>query len=134
MFVVGQNPGTNHPRMVSAPAEYRDNGSKIVAANPLPETGLFNFKDPQTPKDLLGKGTTLADEFLQIKVGADLAFFHALDHLVREEEQRVPCSVVDHTFVADNTGGIETYRAARLTGLLLQQGNFAKRGASACPG
>ncbi|MDQ6740026.1 MAG: molybdopterin-dependent oxidoreductase, partial [Actinomycetota bacterium] len=73
IFVIGQNPGTNHPRMLSALKECKDNGGRIVAVNPLPEAGLFNFKDPQTPSGLLGDGTALADEFLQIKVGADLA-------------------------------------------------------------
>jgi len=115
IFVVGQNPGTNHPRMLSALAECKDNGGKIVAVNPLPEAGLFNFKDPQTAKGLLGNGTNLADEFLQIKVGADLALFQALGHLLLEEEERVPGSVVDHEFVNANTDGIAAYRAARKT-------------------
>jgi len=115
IFVIGQNPGTNHPRMLSALAECKDNGGKIVAVNPLPEAGLFNFRDPQTPSGLVGKGTDLADEFLQIKVGADLALFQALGHLLLEEEERVPGSVVDHEFVAANTDGIDAYRAARKT-------------------
>jgi len=113
VFVVGQNPGTNHPRMLSALAECKENGGKIVAVNPLPEAGLFNFKDPQTPSGLLGNGTALADEFLQIKVGADLALFQALGHLLLEEEERVPGSVIDQEFVNANTDGIEAYRAAR---------------------
>ena len=113
ILVVGQNPGTNHPRMLSALKECKDNGGKIVAVNPLPEAGLFNFKDPQTPSGLLGDGTALADEFLQIKVGGDLALFQALGHLLLEEEDRVPGSVVDHEFVTANTDGIEKYRAAR---------------------
>jgi len=115
IFVIGQNPGTNHPRMLSALAECKENGGKIVAVNPLPEAGLFNFRDPQTPTGLVGKGVDLADEFLQIKVGADLALFQALGHLLLEEEERVPGSVVDHDFVADNTDGIAAYRAARKT-------------------
>jgi formate dehydrogenase major subunit len=115
IFVVGQNPGTNHPRMLSALAECKDNGGKIVAVNPLPEAGLFNFKDPQTVKGVLGNGTNLADEFLQIKVGADLALFQALGHLLLEEEERVPGSVIDHEFVNANTDGIAAYRAARKT-------------------
>ena len=115
IFVIGQNPGTNHPRMLSALAECKDNGGKIVAVNPLPEAGLFNFKDPQTASGVLGNGTNLADEFLQIKVGADLALFQALGHLLLEEEERVPGSVVDHEFVAANTDGIDSYRAARKT-------------------
>jgi len=113
ILVVGQNPGTNHPRMLSALADCKDNGGKIVAVNPLPEAGLFNFMDPQTPKGLLGTGTNLADEFLQITVGGDLALFQALGHLLLEHEARVPGSVIDHEFVAANTDGIEAYRAAR---------------------
>ena len=115
IFVIGQNPGTNHPRMLSALAECKHNGGKIVAVNPLPEAGLFNFKDPQTASGVLGNGTNLADEFLQIKVGADLALFQALGHLLLEEEKRVPGSVIDHEFVAANTDGIDAYRAARKT-------------------
>jgi len=115
IFVVGQNPGTNHPRMLSALADCKGNGGKIVAVNPLPEAGLFNFRDPQTPTGVLGKGVDLADEFLQIKVGADLALFQALGHLLLEEEERVPGSVVDHEFIAANTDGIDAYRAARKT-------------------
>ena len=113
IFVVGQNPGTNHPRMLSALKECKDAGGKIVAVNPLPEAGLLNFKDPQTPSGLLGEGTPLADEFLPIKVGADLALFQALGHLLLEEEEREPGSVVDHDFVEANTDGIAAYRAAR---------------------
>ena len=115
IFVIGQNPGTNHPRMLSALAECKGNGGKIVAVNPLPEAGLFNFRDPQTATGVIGKGVDLADEFLQIKVGADLALFQALGHLLLGEEERVPGSVVDHEFVAENTDGIEAYRAARKT-------------------
>ncbi|MDH6236844.1 FdhF/YdeP family oxidoreductase [Cryobacterium sp. CG_9.6] len=115
IFVVGQNPGTNHPRMLSALAECKDNGGKIVAVNPLPEAGLFNFRDPQTPAGVIGKGVDLADEFLQIKVGADLALFQALGHLLLEAEERVPGSVLDLAFIAENTDGIDAYRAARKT-------------------
>jgi len=61
IFVVGQNPGTNHPRMLSALKECKDNGGKVVAVNPLPEAGLFNFKDPQTLSGVLGNGTPLAN-------------------------------------------------------------------------
>ncbi|MCI4658730.1 FdhF/YdeP family oxidoreductase [Cryobacterium zhongshanensis] len=113
ILVVGQNPGTNHPRMLSALKECKDNGGKVVAVNPLPEAGLFNFKDPQSFSGLIGDGTALADEYLQIKVGGDLALFQALGHLLLEEEKRVPGSVVDQAFVDANTQGLEEYRAAR---------------------
>ncbi len=113
IMVVGQNPGTNHPRMLSALADCKSNGGKIVAVNPLPEAGLFNFKDPQTPTGLLGNGVNLADEYLQIKIGGDLALFQALGHLLLAEEARNPGSVVDAEFVEANTHGIDAYRAAR---------------------
>ncbi|TFD35269.1 FdhF/YdeP family oxidoreductase [Cryobacterium sp. TMT1-62] len=115
ILVVGQNPGTNHPRMLSALKECKDNGGRVVAVNPLPEAGLFNFKDPQSVSGLIGDGTALADEYLQIKVGGDLALFQALGHLLLEAEERVPGSVVDAEFVAANTQGLDEYRAARTT-------------------
>jgi formate dehydrogenase major subunit len=113
IFVVGQNPGTNHPRMLSALAECRQNGGKVVAVNPLPEAGLLKFKDPQDPGNLARGGAQIADEFLQIKVGGDLALMQALGHLLLEEEQRLPGSVVDEEFIKSETIGFEEYREAR---------------------
>lgn len=115
IFVVGQNPGTNHPRMLSALKECKDNGGKVVAVNPLPEAGLFNFKDPQTVSGVLGDGTPLADEFLQIKVGGDLALFQALGHLLLQQEQYDRGSVLDAEFIRDHTEGFDDYREARRT-------------------
>jgi formate dehydrogenase major subunit len=114
IFVVGQNPGTNHPRMLSALKEGKDKGGKVVAVNPLPEAGLFNFKDPQTVSGVVGGGIPLADEYLQIKVGGDLALFQALGHLLLEEEERNPGTVVDHSFIAAQTDGFDaTVKPAR---------------------
>ncbi|MFD1213121.1 FdhF/YdeP family oxidoreductase [Arthrobacter sp. GCM10027362] len=113
ILVVGQNPGTNHPRMLSALTECRANGGQVVAVNPLPEAGLMKFKDPQDPRNLARGGDQVADEFVQIRVGGDLALFQALGHLLLEEEARVPGSVVDHDFIAAQTEGFEDYRRAR---------------------
>ena len=113
IFVVGQNPGTNHPRMLSALKECKDKGGKVVAVNPLPEAGLFNFKDPQTVSGVVGGGTPLADEYLQIKVGGDLALFQALGHLLLAEEERNPGTVVDRSFIDAQTDGFDAYRDAR---------------------
>ncbi|XAS68354.1 FdhF/YdeP family oxidoreductase [Micrococcaceae bacterium Sec5.7] len=115
VFVVGQNPGTNHPRMLSALRDCKDNGGKVVAVNPLPEAGLMNFKDPQSLRGVIGNGTTVADEYLQIKVGGDLALFQALGHLLLEEEKRNPGGVVDHSFITAQTEGFDAYIAARST-------------------
>jgi formate dehydrogenase major subunit len=113
VLVIGQNPGTNHPRMLSALAECKEHGGKVVAVNPLPEAGLLNFKDPQTAAGVVGNGVSIADEFLQIKVGGDLALLQALGYLLLEAEDRKPGSVVDHDFVAAQTTGYAEYRAAR---------------------
>ncbi|MFJ4170145.1 FdhF/YdeP family oxidoreductase [Paenarthrobacter sp. NPDC089714] len=113
VLVVGQNPGTNHPRMLSALRDCKRNGGKVVAVNPLPEAGLLNFKDPQSLNGVIGGGTTIADEFLQIKVGGDLALFQALGHLLLEEEKRNPGTVVDKSFIGKQTEGFENYARAR---------------------
>ncbi|KUM36535.1 hypothetical protein AR689_11720 [Arthrobacter sp. EpRS71] len=113
VLVVGQNPGTNHPRMLSALRDCKNNGGKIIAVNPLPEAGLLNFKDPQSLNGVIGGGTTIADEFLQIKVGGDLALFQALGHLLLEEEKRNPGTVVDHSFIDEQTEGFAAYKEAR---------------------
>ncbi|QOT21636.1 FdhF/YdeP family oxidoreductase [Paenarthrobacter sp. YJN-D] len=113
VLVVGQNPGTNHPRMLSALRDCKNNGGKVVAVNPLPEAGLLNFKDPQSLNGVIGGGTTIADEFLQIKVGGDLALFQALGHLLLEEEKHNPGTVVDHSFIESQTEGFDAYREAR---------------------
>jgi formate dehydrogenase major subunit len=115
VLVVGQNPGTNHPRMLSALAETKRNGGQIVAVNPLPEAGLFNFRDPQTIAGVVGGGTDLADEFLHIKVGGDLALFQALGHVMVVAEDAAPGSVLDADFVRDHTNGYEAYAEARRT-------------------
>lgn len=113
VFVVGQNPGTNHPRMLSALRDCKNNGGKIVAVNPLPEAGLLNFKDPQSLNGVIGGGTTIADEFLKIKVGGDLALFQALGHLLLEEEKRNPGTIVDQSFIGKQTEGFDAYAKAR---------------------
>jgi molybdopterin-dependent oxidoreductase alpha subunit len=109
IVVVGQNPGTNHPRMLSALEQAKKNGAKIVAVNPLPEAGLMRFKNPQKVRGVVGNGTPLADEFAQIRLGGDLALFQALGHLMLEWEQQSPGSVVDQAFIDASTDGFEDY-------------------------
>lgn len=113
IFVVGQNPGTNHPRMLSALADARKRGAKIVAVNPLPEAGFFGFKDPQTISGMLGKPSEISTHFLQIKVGGDLALFQAFGHLLLAEEEKNPGTVVDQAFINEVTDGFEAYKSAR---------------------
>ncbi|MDN3353310.1 FdhF/YdeP family oxidoreductase [Actinomadura sp. DC4] len=99
IFVVGQNPGTNHPRMLSALEAAKRAGARIVAVNPLPEAGLMRFKNPQRPSGLAGRGTALADRYLQIRLNGDLAFFQALNWALLET------GTVDREFLHDHTDG-----------------------------
>ena len=109
IFLVGQNPGSNHPRQLSALEEAKRNGARIVAVNPLPEAGLLRFKNPQKPRGIIGRGTTIADRFLHIKPGGDLALFQALNRLLLEAEDARPGTVLDHDFIDAHTTGFEEF-------------------------
>ena len=105
VFVVGLNPGTNMPRMLSALEECKRNGGRVVAVNPLPEAGLIRFKNPQKVRGILGRGTVIADQFLHIKPGGDPALFQAVNALVLQAEQAAPGTVLDHEFINAYTAG-----------------------------
>jgi len=109
IFVVGQNPGTNHPRMLTALEQTKRNGGRIVAVNPLPEAGLMRFKNPQKARGVLGHGTPIADQFLHIRSGGDLALFQALNRLLLEAEDARPGTVLDHEFLDTNTSGFAEF-------------------------
>ncbi|MGW0689900.1 FdhF/YdeP family oxidoreductase [Streptomyces sp. NPDC002738] len=106
IIVAGQNPGTNHPRMLSALEKAKAAGARIISVNPLPEAGLERFKNPQTPHGMI-KGTALNDLFLQIRIGGDQALFRLLNKMILETE-----GAVDDAFVAEHTHGYEEFAAA----------------------
>ncbi|MFI2369550.1 FdhF/YdeP family oxidoreductase [Streptomyces sp. NPDC018833] len=106
IIVAGQNPGTNHPRMLSALEKAKASGARIVSVNPLPEAGLERFKNPQTPRGMI-KGVPLTDLFLQIRIGGDQALFRLLNKLVLETD-----GAVDSDFVREHTHGFEEFAAA----------------------
>ncbi|MEU9161165.1 FdhF/YdeP family oxidoreductase [Streptomyces sp. NPDC048424] len=106
IIVAGQNPGTNHPRMLSALEQAKSAGAKIISVNPLPEAGTERFKNPQTPLGML-KGTALNDLFLQIRIGGDQALFRLLNKLVMEAD-----GATDETFIREHTHGYEEFAAA----------------------
>jgi molybdopterin-dependent oxidoreductase alpha subunit len=110
IIVVGQNPGTNHPRMLSALEQAKRNGARIIAVNPLPEAGLIAFRNPQTVRGLIGSGTVLADLFLQIRVNGDLALFQALNRLLVERDA-THGDVIDHAFVDAHCHGYDAMAA-----------------------
>ncbi|MDN2496653.1 FdhF/YdeP family oxidoreductase [Nocardia nova] len=108
IIVAGQNPGTNHPRMLSALSTAKAHGATVIAVNPLPETGLIGFRDPQTVKGFTS-GVTIADDFLQIRLGGDMALFQGLAKLLFDAEDRAPGTVVDRVFVDAHTAGFAEY-------------------------
>jgi len=92
IVIAGQNPGTNHPRMLSVLEKAKANGAKIIAVNPLPEAGLIQFKDPQKVHGVVGHGIPIADEFVQIRIGGDMALFAGLGRLLLEADDRAPAA------------------------------------------
>lgn len=107
IIVVGQNPGTNHPRMLTALQQAKQKGAKIISINPLKETGLLRFRHPQKVSEWLGSGTELTDLYLQVRLNADVQLFKAILKLMLEEERKSPGSVFDHEFIKDKTSGYQ---------------------------
>ncbi|GAA2778221.1 FdhF/YdeP family oxidoreductase [Mycolicibacterium pallens] len=115
IVIAGQNPGTNHPRMLYVLEKAKANGAKIIAVNPLPEAGLIRFKDPQKVHGVVGHGVPIADEFVQIRLGGDLALFKGLGRLLVEADDRSPGSVIDRDFIAAHCHGFDEYLAQART-------------------
>lgn len=109
IIILGQNPGTNHPRMLTALQKAKANGAVIIAVNPLPETGLMGFSNPQQLKGLLGIGTQLSDIFLQVKINGDMALLQAIECLLLKEEERAPGTVFDKSFIGRCTDGYDEF-------------------------
>ena len=107
VIVMGQNPGTNHPRMLTALSETKKKGGKIITVNPLSEVGLMNYKDPQNPLKWIGSGQDLTDLFLQVKINGDVALLKIILKLMKEKEIAHPGSVFNHDFIDKKTAGIE---------------------------
>ncbi|MCG8763132.1 FdhF/YdeP family oxidoreductase [Tenacibaculum finnmarkense] len=129
VIVIGQNPGTNHPRMLTALKQTKDNGGKIMTINPLPEVGLMKYVDPQNPLKWLGAGDVLTDLFLQVKINGDVALLKIILKLMKTQEQEKG-GVFNHQFIKEKTHGLDdflidldTYTIAELlpqTGLSLE--------------
>jgi len=107
IVICGQNPGSNHPRMLTHLEAAKRNGATIVAVNPLPEAGLLRFKNPQSPRGSLGTGTVIADEYYPVRLAGDQAFFLGLGKALLDQHT----DALDGAFVAGFTTGFEAYRA-----------------------
>jgi|tagenome__1003787_1003787.scaffolds.fasta_scaffold20983631_2 molybdopterin-dependent oxidoreductase alpha subunit len=111
IFIAGQNPGTNHPRMLSTLQRAKRNGATIVGINPLAEPGLRRFKQPQEVLGLLGRGTQIADFLLRVRVGGDVALFQGIAKALLERDARGE-HVLDCEFIAEHTDGFDAFARA----------------------
>ena len=116
IIIIGQNPGTNHPRMMSALERGKKNGAKIMSINPLPEAGLMAFKNPQdfmnplkAVPTLFGPGTQLSDLYLPVRIGGDVALLKGIMKELLEEEEKRLGEVFDHAFIEAKTQGLDAF-------------------------
>ncbi|MEV0290343.1 hypothetical protein AB0H36_39965 [Kribbella sp. NPDC050820] len=103
-MLAGQNPGTNHPRMLSALETAKKRGARTISINPLREAGLVNFHNPHNARGVLGRGTDPTDLHLQVRLNGDLALFQAIGALLAEWD------ALDHDFIAACTTGFDDWR------------------------
>lgn len=108
IMVIGQNPGTNHPRMLSALQECKQNGGKIITINPLEEAGLKRFLNPQHVKDYFTAGSVITDLFLQVKINEDVALLKAIMKILARKDE-IEGNVFDHEFIREKTNSYEAF-------------------------
>ena len=104
VLVIGQNPGTNHPRMLTALAATKRNGGSVISINPLMETGLNRFKHPQEVIRLLGRGTPIADDHFPVRIGGDQALLQGIAKVLLEGGQQ------DWAFIDEHTEGFDGWK------------------------
>ncbi len=112
IVVIGQNPGTNHPRILSTLEVAKQSGAKIVSVNPLAEVGLMRFKNPQTVRGILGQGTSLSDLHLPMRLGQDGNLFRWLARRIVTRHSDV---AMDRAFIEQSTSGFDTFRDSLLS-------------------
>eukprot|EP01034_Spumella_vulgaris_P033761 gene33761-41649_t len=111
IFIFGQNPGTNHPRMLAELRDAHKRGARIVSFNPLRERGLERFADPQNKMEMATLGSSpISTHYFQLRVGGDFAAVKGMmKHVLEQEDQRG--GVLDHAFIAEHTTGFEALAA-----------------------
>lgn len=109
VMVIGQNPGTNHPRMLSALQKCKLAGGKVITVNPLEEAGLKRFKNPQKPMDYFTRGTQITDVFLQVRINEDISLLKAIMKLLFQRAEQDP-SILDADFISEKTEGFDAFR------------------------
>lgn len=107
-IVLGQNPASNHPRMLAALHAAHQRGACVLVLNPLRERGFTHFADPKHVRDLLAdRSQAVADAIYQVRVGGDLAALKGVMKALLERERNAPGAVFDHAFIATHTQGLD---------------------------
>jgi molybdopterin-dependent oxidoreductase alpha subunit len=109
IFIFGQNPGSNHPRMLTSLQAAKRQGAKIVAINPLDEAGLQRFKNPQEVEGVIGAGTALRDLYLPVKINGDVPFLKGLCKALMTRDDAGE-KVLDHQFIAEYCHGFTAFK------------------------
>lgn len=109
IFIIGQNPGTCHPRMLTELEKAALNGCKIVSVNPLPETGLIRFKNPQKPIKFITGGTAISSLYLPVRVNGDVALLKGIMKSMLEADERSGGQTLAHDFIAHYTEGFADF-------------------------
>lgn len=112
IIIAGQNPGTNHPRMLASLEKCVENGGKVVAVNPLIEAGLVAFAHPQKVSGMFNRATSLTSQYLQVKINGDMALFRGIAKSIFAREEATPGTIIDLDFISEHTAGVEDYEAA----------------------
>jgi molybdopterin-dependent oxidoreductase alpha subunit len=111
ILILGQNPGTNHPRMLTELQKARKRGAEIITLNPLVEKGLESFLHPQHPAAMLtNRATPISSLYLQPLIGGDLAALKGIMKRILEFEDSAPGTVLDHAFIREHTSNFEAFR------------------------
>ncbi|MCU1731116.1 MULTISPECIES: FdhF/YdeP family oxidoreductase [unclassified Pseudomonas] len=117
LFVWGQNPGTNHPRMLEPLREAVKRGAQVVCVNPLKERGLERFQHPQHPIEMLTNGDRPTNTaYFRPALGGDMAMMRGMAKFLLQWEREAQASgaepVFDHAFIAEHTATVDDYLAA----------------------
>ena len=105
IFVIGANPSSNHPRFIHMLKACRDRGGDVIVINPAKEAGLVKFAVPKSPASMLKGGDRIASDYLQPRIGTDIALFKGLAKAVIEG------AAADTEFIAAHTTGFEAFAA-----------------------
>jgi molybdopterin-dependent oxidoreductase alpha subunit len=109
IVVIGQNPGTNHPRMLTTLQQAKKRGAIIITINPIEEAGLIGFQHPRNPVEWMKSPTALTDIWLQVRINEDVALLQAINRMLLERDSEAN-KILDRDFIRSETQGFDSYK------------------------